>query len=98
MKSNRFKNLSAALKGQNLPSQQEVEKAETETATAVPLSRRKARKEGKRSDPNYVQVGVYVPKTLHLEVKKLLLEHPEMDMSDLVGELLQVWVEEHQSD
>ena len=87
MKSNRFKNLSAALKGQNLPSQQE--------ATAVPLSKRKG---GKRSDPNYVQVGVYVPKTLHLEVKKLLLEHPEMDMSDLVGELLQVWVEEHQSD
>lgn len=91
---NRFKNLSAALKGET-PSSEPEEKITL--SEAVPSVERKGKKEGKRSDPNYVQVGVYVPKSLHLQVKKLLLEHPEIDMSDLVGQLLQDWVDEQQA-
>ncbi|MEM8673224.1 MAG: hypothetical protein AAGF83_05055 [Cyanobacteria bacterium P01_G01_bin.67] len=91
-KANRFQNLSDALKGQHLPEQ-------VEEKNDFPLvSKKKVKRGGKRSDPNFVQIGVYVNKDLHLEIKKLLLSHPNIDMSDLVGQLLQRWVEEQQSD
>lgn len=91
MAKNRFENLSKALKGDNLPEQVEVITQETQLESASPKKRG-----GKRSDPNFVQVGVYVPKALHIKVKKLLLEQPEQDMSDLVGKLLYDWVEAQQ--
>jgi hypothetical protein len=86
---NRFQELSNALKGQNLPEQ--VEEIVREVGQLSPPSPKRG---GKRSDPNFIQVGVYVPKDLHIRVKKLLLDQPDMDMSDLVAELLQNWVEE----
>lgn len=85
MSKNRFQNLSKVLKGEHLPEQSE------EMTT---LSSKKTKRGGKRSDPNFVQVGVYVPKSLHIKVKKLLLDQPDKDMSDLVSELLADWVEQ----
>lgn len=89
MSKNRFQELSNALKGQNLSEQIEEIAQEVEQVSPPPPKRG-----GKRSDPNFIQVGVYVPKELHIRVKKLLLDRPDLDMSDLVGELLQAWVEE----
>lgn len=51
---------------------------------------------GKRSDPNYIQVGAYIPKDLNKNVKRLLVD-TEGDFSDLVTELLEEWVK-RQSD
>jgi hypothetical protein len=52
---------------------------------------KKGRQKGKRSDPNYIQVGVYIPKSLDKDAKRLLIDE-EGDFSDLVTALLQDWV------
>ncbi|MFG6100576.1 hypothetical protein SPB21_35385 [Leptothoe sp. ISB3NOV94-8A] len=56
-----------------------------------PPAQRKRKKTGKRSDPNYIQVGAYIPKTLNEDVKIKLVRH-EGDFSDLITELLEKWV------
>ncbi len=45
------------------------------------------------SNPDYEQVELYIPKDLHLEVKKKLLEEKDLDFSDLVKKLLEEWVD-----
>ncbi|MEA5512303.1 hypothetical protein VB715_21250 [Crocosphaera sp. UHCC 0190] len=91
MAKNRFENLSKALKGESLPEQ--VENISSDTQVESSFLKKRG---GKRSDPNFVQVGVYVPKELHLKVKKLLLDQPDKDMSDLVSELMADWVEQQE--
>jgi hypothetical protein len=54
-------------------------------------AKRKQKKTGKRSDPNYIQVGAYIPKTLNEDVKIKLVRH-DGDFSDLITELLEKWV------
>ena len=58
---------------------------------AEPIAQRKRKKTGKRSDPNYIQVGAYIPRTLNEDVKIKLVRH-EGDFSDLITELLEKWV------
>jgi hypothetical protein len=82
-KSNRFKELSAALKGEEPLQEKEVSPAPVKART---------RNRGKRSNPDYEQVGVYIQRDLHLEVKKRLITEPEHDFSDLVNELLEGWL------
>lgn len=55
------------------------------------LPKRRGRAKGKRSDPNYTQVGAYIPKTLDKAVKRKLLDE-EMDFSELIAHLLETWV------
>jgi len=52
---------------------------------------RQRRALGKRSDPDYIQVGAYIPKALNKDVKRLLVD-VDQDFSELVAELLQKWV------
>ena len=47
---------------------------------------------GKRSDPNYIQVGAYIPIELNKHVKRRLVD-TNQDFSDLVAELLDQWVQ-----
>lgn len=47
---------------------------------------------GKRSNPAYKLVGVYIPKDLHLKVKVNLLTQGDEDMSELVESLLTDWL------
>lgn len=50
------------------------------------------RRGGKRSDPNYKQIGCYVPVDLYRRVKaRAALE--DIDVSDVVADLLQDWVD-----
>lgn len=102
-KTNRFGPLSAALKGEVLPEQIEQtqeQSPELETpppstpVVETPPPARKGRAKGKRSNPDYEQVGAYTPKALNLEVKRLLLDK-ELDFSDLVTQLLKQWVSEN---
>lgn len=58
--------------------------------------RRQRQATGKRSDPNYVQVGAYIPKALNKDVKRLLVDADE-DFSDIVRDLLQAWVKQQNS-
>ena len=49
------------------------------------------RRGGKRSDPNYKQIGCYVPVDLYRRVKaRAALE--DIDVSDVVADLLQDWL------
>ncbi|MGP1384023.1 MAG: hypothetical protein ACTS2F_10725 [Thainema sp.] len=71
---------------------QQRQKAKTPQPEPAPEPQRRQRKAtGKRSDPNYIQVGAYIPKELNKDVKRLLVD-AEGDFSDLVTELLEQWV------
>lgn len=71
---------------------QQRQKAKTPQPEPEPEPKRRQRKAtGKRSDPNYIQVGAYIPKELNKDVKRLLVD-AESDFSDLVTELLEQWV------
>jgi hypothetical protein len=55
------------------------------------------RRLGKRTAPDYVQVGVYIPKQLHNQAKILLIhEGQDRDFSQLIGDLLSAYVD-HQN-
>ena len=56
--------------------------------------KRQRKATGKRSDPNYIQVGAYIPIELNKSVKRRLVD-TDQDFSDLVAELLDQWVQSH---
>ena len=63
------------------------------TSIDQPLSNR--RRLGKRTAPDYVQVGVYIPKQLHNQAKVLLIhEGQDRDFSQLIGDLLSAYVDQ----
>ena len=48
---------------------------------------------GKRSNPIYKTVGIFLPQKDHKEAKKLLMDDPKQrDFSDLMTELLEQWL------
>lgn len=49
-------------------------------------------KGGKSSNPEFVQVTAYVEDSVHIAVKKALLDVKDTDFSDLVNDLLKKWV------
>ena len=61
---------------------------------ARPPQKRQRKATGKRSDPNYIQVGAYVPIEVNKSVKRLLVDK-EQDFSELVSDLLAEWVEKN---
>lgn len=52
---------------------------------------------GKKSDPEYEAAIAYIRKKTHIQVNRLLLDKEEQgekqDFSELVQELLELWVE-----
>lgn len=67
-------------------------KATPEPAPEDPPKKRQRKATGKRSDPNYIQVGAYIPIELNKQVKRRLID-TDQDFSDLVAELLEQWVQ-----
>jgi hypothetical protein len=64
-----------------------------DTAVAAPVRSRRERT-GKRDDPNYHQCGLYIRKTTHKRARRRLEDtQPGKDMSELVQELLEQWLE-----
>ena len=49
-------------------------------------------KGGKSSNPEFVQTTAYVEETVHIAVKKALLDVRDMDYSSLVNDLLKKWI------
>ena len=86
-KPNQFRSLIAA------SGQSPVQTTSQETSDEHPARRRL----GKRTAPDYVQVGVYIPKLLHNRAKVLLInEGADRDFSQLIGDLLTAYVD-HQT-
>ncbi|MDJ0569755.1 MAG: hypothetical protein QNJ53_11985 [Pleurocapsa sp. MO_192.B19] len=73
--------LKQAKKASTKTKEQKVEKVEE----AKPKKRKSS---GKRTDPDFKQVGAYIRKETYLQIQRLLLEQPDKDFSDLVEELL----------
>ena len=63
--------------------------------SSLPISNAPKRKNrnGKRTDPDYKQVGAYVRKDTYLKIQKHLLDQPDKDFSDLVQELLSAYLD-----
>lgn len=59
---------------------------------------KKKKSSGKRTDPDFKQVGAYVKKDTYLQIQKLLLDKPDKDFSDLVQELLSGYLDKQLSD
>ena len=84
-KPNQFRSLIAA------SGQAPVALGQTDGTTTEPLLTR--RRVGKRAAPDYVQVGVYIPKQLHNQAKVLLIhEGADRDFSQLIEDLLRDYV------
>ena len=67
-------------------------------ASASPgkVPRKVGRPPGKKSDPDYAQVTVYLRKDNHLAAKKRLLDDGK-EFSELVDELVAAWLEKSES-
>jgi hypothetical protein len=78
-----------ALKKTKTPKEQETEP--TPPPAVPPMESKQSRATGKRSNPDYTQIGAYIPKTLNKDVKRLLVDD-DSDLSDLITKLLQDWV------
>ena len=55
-------------------------------------SRGRGRPPGKRTNPDYQQVTVYLPRALHDQVKIKLIQEGRKEFSELVENLLINWV------
>ena len=69
-------------------------KVAPEPVPEVIPQKRQRKATGKRSDPNYIQVGAYVPIEVNKSVKRLLVDK-EQDFSELVSDLLAEWVKKN---
>lgn len=84
-KPNQFRSLIAA-SGQAPATQASPQREATDLLTT-------RRRQGKRTAPDYVQVGVYIPKQLHNQAKVMLIhEGADRDFSQLIGDLLSEYV------
>jgi hypothetical protein len=84
-KPNQFRSLIAA------SGQSPIAQTNPQSSVADPQPIR--RRLGKRTAPDYVQVGVYIPKQLHNQAKVLLIhEGADRDFSQLIGDLLAQYV------
>lgn len=85
--------LEEAKQGKESPAPVESEPASAKArATRKPATKAAGKPTGRRSDPNYIGVFAYIPKTLNEDVKTRLVKSKEHDFSSLVETLLQQWL------
>ena len=63
-----------------------------QSAAAAPAARRAGRPPGKKNNPDYRQVTVYLREEAHRAAKKLLLDE-QRDFSELVDDLVGQWLQ-----
>lgn len=95
------KDESANLEPEN-PKEEILNSQEPTTTEQAPIAKptikpkTKGRPKGKKSDPDYEAAIAYIRKKTHLKVKRRLLDLAEegvkLDFSELVQELLEVWI------
>jgi hypothetical protein len=69
-----------------------------EIVEAFKPASKKKKSSGKRTDPDFKQVGAYIRKNTYLKIQRLLLEQPNKDFSDLVEELLTNYINNQLTD
>jgi len=68
-------------------------RAEPDLSPSLPPTAPKmGRPTGKSSDPNYIQVTVYLRKSVHQTARKMLIDE-RRQFSDLVDELVSQWIQ-----
>jgi hypothetical protein len=75
-----------------LAQKREKVKSAPDPAPETAPKNRQRKATGKRSDPNYIQVGAYIPIELNKRVKRQLVD-TDKDFSELVAELLDQWAQ-----
>lgn len=71
-------------------------RAEPELSPALPPPAPKmGRPPGKSSDPDYIQVTVYLRKSVHQTARKMLIDE-RRQFSDLVDELVSRWIQQNE--
>ncbi len=100
-----LKGAKKASKNNKVDNVEEVKSALTDKAPHSPIddvvssnTPKKRKSSGKRTDPNFKQVGAYIRKDTYLQIQRLLLERPDQDFSDLVEELLTDYLNNQVSD
>ncbi len=78
------------------PSEQE-DSTEPAVETAKAINRGRGRPPGKRTNPDYQQVTIYIPRALHDQAKIALIQEGRKEFSELIGDLLASWIREHQA-
>jgi hypothetical protein len=61
------------------------------------VSRGRGRPPGKRTNPEYQQVTIYIPRSLHDQVKITLIQEGRKEFSELVEELLSSWMNQRRT-
>jgi hypothetical protein len=70
----------------------------TQTVETTKASNRgRGRPPGKRTNPDYQQVTIYIPRALHDQAKIALIQEGRKEFSELIGDLLASWIREHQA-
>ncbi len=80
-----------AKKQKESPTKPTQTKATKKKASAKPTATR-VRGTGRRSDPSYIGVFAYIPKTVNETVKERLFKRKDLDFSGLVEDLLSQWL------
>ena len=78
------------------PSEQ-ADSTEPAVETTKAINRGRGRPPGKRTNPDYQQVTIYIPRTLHDQAKIALIQEGRKEFSELIGDLLASWIREHQA-
>lgn len=72
----------------------EVRISETPATQNADEPKKRGRPRTKRSDPNFVQVSGYIPKSVYLAVKYKMLDQGGREFSDVLKELLSNYARE----
>ena len=75
-----------------LPVEPEPKTSKRKPAAPAAAPRKVGRPPGKKSNPDYTQVTVYLRKTTHLTAKKRLLDQGR-EFSELVDDLVSRWIQ-----
>lgn len=78
------------------PSEQ-VGLTEPGVETEKAINRGRGRPPGKRTNPDYQQVTIYIPRVLHDQAKIALIQEGRKEFSELIEDLLADWIREHQA-
>ena len=78
------------------PSEQ-APSTETPQSVQTDVSRGRGRPPGKRTNPDYQQVTVYIPRVLHEQAKIALIQQGRKEFSELIEDLLTDWMNQRQS-
>ena len=85
-----------AVLGQRRTAEQ-ASSTESPQAVEKAISRGRGRPPGKRTNPDYQQVTIYIPRALHDQVKITLIQEGRKEFSELVEDLLAKWMSERQT-